>query len=160
MTKAQDKTNVMRILDQKKAEYKSYYYETDGTLTGAEIAEMLGLPKERVFKTLVCSGKTNNKYVFVIPVEEELDLKKAAKSVGEKSMEMLKSKDLLPTTGYVHGGCSPIGMKKFFTTTVHITAESMDTIFFSAGRIGAQVEMSPKDLERVIRLKYDDVTVS
>ena len=160
MTKAQDKTNVMRVLDQKKAVYRSYYYETDGTLTGSEIAEMLGLPKERVFKTLVCTGKTNNKYVFVIPVEEELDLKKAAKSVGEKSMEMLKSKDLLPTTGYIHGGCSPIGMKKFFKTTVHSSAKDMETIFFSAGRIGAQVEMSPKTLENIIKLQYADVIVS
>ena len=116
MTKAQDKTNVMRVLDQKKAMYRSYYYETDGTLTGAQIAEMLGLPKERVFKTLVCTGKTNSKYVFVIPVDEELDLKKAAKSVGEKSMEMLKSKDLLPTTGYIHFFCVFVCQKEYRTT--------------------------------------------
>ena len=159
MAKGPDKTNVMRVLDQKKVKYNSFFYGDGTAMSGEEVASMLGLPAERVYKTLVSFGKSGNKYVFVIPVKEELDLKKAAKAVGEKSIEMLKLKDLLPTTGYVHGGCSPIGMKKFFTTTLHESAKEQETIFFSAGKIGAQVEVSPKDLENVIKLQYADITV-
>ena len=121
---------------------------------------MLRQNPEQVFKTLVTVGKTKTNYVFVIPVAEELDLKKAAKAVGEKSIEMIKSIELLPLTGYVHGGCSPIGMKKALKTTVHETAKDFDTIVFSAGKIGYQVEMNAKDLEKVIRLNYADVVVS
>lgn len=118
---------------------------------------MLGQEPDKVFKTLVTQGKSKNYYVFMVPVAEELDLKKAAKAVGEKSIEMIKSKDLLPLTGYVHGGCSPIGMKKFFRTTIHETAPLYDTIFFSGGRIGFQIELPFTDLEKVIRVECADI---
>ncbi len=154
-----EKTNVMRILDMKKAEYKSHYYKSDGAISGVEVAKIIGIDEERVFKTLVTSGKSGDLYVFVIPVAEELDLKKAAAHIGEKSVEMLKSKDLLPKTGYVHGGCSPIGMKKFFRTTVDETAYLFDTIVFSAGKIGTQVEMSLETLADIIEFTTADVTV-
>lgn len=154
-----EKTNVMRILDQKKIKYIGYDYLDSGAVSGVEVASALGQNPERVFKTLVTVGKSKQNFVFMIPVEEELDLKKAAKAVGEKSIEMIKSKELLPLTGYIHGGCSPIGMKKFFRTTVHLTAQNFETVFFSAGKIGYQVEVSPVDLEKVIRLSYNDITV-
>ncbi len=154
-----EKTNVMRILDGKKISYNSYDYSSNATTVGTEVAELLGENPEMVFKTLVTVGKTGKNYVFVIPVGEELDLKKAAKSVGEKSIEMLKQKELLPLTGYVHGGCSPIGMKKFFMTTIDKSAEKHDTIIFSAGKIGYQVELSLENLSKVIRFNLEDVTV-
>ena len=113
----------------------------------------------QVFKTLVTVGKSKEHYVFIIPVASELDLKKAANAVGEKNIEMIKSKELLPLTGYIHGGCSPIGMKKFFTTTIHETAENYDTIFFSAGKIGYQVEVTPSDLQKVIPYKTADICI-
>lgn len=157
MASGEEKTNVMRVLAQKKIAYKSYSYEADATLSGAEIAGILGEDVKKVFKTLVTRGKTGTYYVFVIPVAQELDLKKAAKVVSEKSIEMIPQKELLPLTGYVHGGCSPIGMKKFFRTTIHETAKDFDTFFFSGGKVGFQVEVSPKDLEKVIRFEYADV---
>lgn len=153
----EDKTNVMRVLQQKKIPFKYYTYDPDPSKTGGEIAEILNESPDRVFKTLVTEGRSREHYVFVIPVDKELDLKKAAKAVSEKSISMIPMKELLPLTGYVHGGCSPIGMKKFFTTTVHESAERYETIFFSAGKVGYQVEVSPKDLEKVIRLKYADL---
>ena len=156
----EEKTNVMRLLEQKKIKFQSHHLDTTEAISGVEMAAMLGQNPEQVFKTLVTVGKTKTNYVFVIPVAEELDLKKAAKCVGEKSIEMIKSKELLPLTGYVHGGCSPIGMKKALKTTVHETAKDFDTIVFSAGKIGYQVEMNAKDLEKVIRLNYADVVVS
>ena len=156
---SEEKTNVMRVLAQKKITYKSYSYEADATMSGTEIAGILGENVDKVFKTLVTRGKTGTYYVFVIPVARELDLKKAAKVVSEKSIEMIPQKELLPLTGYVHGGCSPIGMKKFFQTTVHETAKDFDTFFFSGGKVGFQVEVNPKDLEKVIRLQYADVCV-
>ena len=156
----EEKTNVMRLLEQKKIKFQSHHLDTTEAISGVEMAAMLGQNPEQVFKTLVTVGKTKTNYVFVIPVAEELDLKKAAKAVGEKSIEMIKSKELLPLTGYVHGGCSPIGMKKALKTTVHETAKDFDTIVFSAGKIGYQVEMNVKDLEKVIRLNYADVVVS
>ena len=156
--KKDDTTNVMRVLDQKRVEYKAYAYETDGTLTGAQIARMLGLDPAMVFKTLVTVGKTGQHYVFVIPVEAELDLKLAAKAAGEKNIEMVKSKELLPLTGYVHGGCSPIGMKKFFPTFIDSSAEGRETIAFSAGRIGRQVEVSPAALAGVIDFSFAALT--
>ena len=122
------------------------------------MAEVLGQDPDRCFKTLVTVGKTGEHYVFMVPVASELDLKKAAKAVGEKSVEMIKSKDLLPLTGYIHGGCSPIGMKKFFKTTVHYTAADYDTIFFSGGRIGFQIELDIEDIGRVIEYKLEDIT--
>ncbi len=158
--KQQDKTNVMRVLDQKKIPYRSYYYEADGHTTGAEVASRLGQDPERVFKTLVTAAKSGQHYVFVIPVEAELDLKKAAAAVSEKAVSMIPQKELLPLTGYVHGGCSPIGMKKPFPTVLDSSAEAFDTICFSAGRIGAQVEASPKDLQKIIRVRFADVVCS
>ena len=150
----EEKTNVMRLLDQKKIKYNSYCYVETGETNGQKVAEILGQDENRVFKTLVTVGKTKANYVFVIPVNKELDLKKAAKAVGEKSIEMLKAKDLLSLTGYIHGGCSPIGMKKFFKTTIHETAKEYETIFFSAGRVGYQVEVSPTDLAKIIRYDF------
>ncbi|MBR1598236.1 MAG: Cys-tRNA(Pro) deacylase [Lachnospiraceae bacterium] len=152
-----EKTNVMRVLEQKKVSYTPHTYTQDATTPGDEIARILGEDPKRVFKTLVTKGKTGTNYVFVIPVECELDLKKAAKAVGEKSIEMIKQKELLPLTGYVHGGCSPIGMKKQFATVIHETAMNYDTIFFSAGKVGYQVEMAPGDVAKVIRFELHDV---
>jgi Cys-tRNA(Pro)/Cys-tRNA(Cys) deacylase len=153
----EDKTNVMRVLDGKKISYKSHMYEPDATLSGAEIAAILGEEADKVFKTLVTRGKTGAYYVFVIPVEKELNLKKAAKAVSEKSVAMIPQKELLPLTGYVHGGCSPIGMKKSFPTVIHETAKNYEKIFFSAGKVGYQVEVAVTDLERVIRYTLEDV---
>lgn len=151
------KTNVMRIIESKKILYKPHDYSGTDALSASEVAAVLGQSPKCVFKTLVTTGKSGSHYVFMLPSDGELDLKKAAKAVGEKSIEMLKSKDLLPLTGYIHGGCSPIGMKKFFRTTVHESAKNCDTIFFSAGKIGYQVEMNPLDLESLIRLQYADI---
>ena len=145
--KKNDKTNVMRVLDQKKIAYTSHSYEPDPTKSGAEIAAILGEDAGKVFKTLVTSGKSGQYYVFVIPVEEELDLKKAASAAGEKAVAMIKQKELLPLTGYVHGGCSPIGMKKKFPTFMHQTAFGYDTVYVSAGKVGFQIELSPGDLK-------------
>ena len=156
----EEKTNVMRLLEQKKIKFQSHHLDITEALSGVEMAKMLGQNPAQVFKTLVTVGKSKTNYVFVIPVAEELDLKKAAKCVGEKSIEMIKSKELLPLTGYVHGGCSPIGMKKALKTTLHETAKDFDTIVFSAGKIGYQVELNAKDLEKMIRLTYGDVIVS
>jgi Cys-tRNA(Pro)/Cys-tRNA(Cys) deacylase len=153
----EDKTNVMRVLDGKKISYNSHMYEPDATLSGAEIAAILGEEADKVFKTLVTRGKTGAYYVFVIPVEKELNLKKAAKAVSEKSVAMIPQKELLPLTGYVHGGCSPIGMKKIFPTVIHETAKNYEKIFFSAGKVGYQVEVAVTDLERVIRYTLEDV---
>ena len=153
------KTNVMRILDKLKIEYKVHSYTDTGAVSGTEVAQALGENPEQVFKTLVTKGKSGEHFVFMIPVGEELDLKKAAAAVGEESVEMIKQKDLLKTTGYIHGGCSPIGMKKQFVTTVHCTAEDFDTIIFSAGKIGWQVELSYQDLCRVVDCKTADITI-
>ncbi len=154
-------TNVMRQLERFGIAYKSYFYEVPAEVpSGAEVARMLGLDPDRVFKTLVTLGHSGEHYVFMIPVEAELDLKKAAAAVKEKNIEMLKMKELLPLTGYIHGGCSPIGMKKRFTTAVDETAMLFDTIVFSAGRVGAQVELAPEELSRVIGFHYADLTVS
>ena len=154
----ENKTNAMRILDKNKINYEVNTYECDEFIDGVHIADMLGQPYESSFKTLVTEGKSKNYYVFAIPIALELDMKKAAKAVGEKSVEMIKSKELLPLTGYIHGGCSPVGMKKFFRTTAHITAQDYETVTFSAGRIGWMMEMAPGDLGRAIRLGYADIT--
>ena len=156
--KKEEKTNVMRVLDSKKVEYKSHNYLASGAASGTEVAHVLGQNPDSVFKTLVTVSKSKKYYVFLVPVEKELDLKKAAAVVGEKKIEMLKSKELLGLTGYIHGGCSPIGMKKFFRTTVDETAKNYETIMFSAGKIGYQVEMNPADLEKVIRFEYANIT--
>lgn len=159
MGKDKNKTNVMRILDQHKIPYRHFSYESDGTHSGVEIAQMLGEDADRVFKTLVTEGKAGEHYVFVIPVGCELDLKKAAKAVGSKAVHMVKSKELLSLTGYIHGGCSPIGMKKLFPTVFHESAGQYDTIMFSAGKIGYQVEVSPDDLKSVINYNYADLVI-
>lgn len=156
--KANEKTNVMRVLDAKKIGYESHSYDPDPSLTGEQIAGILGEETGKVFKTLVTQGKTGAYYVFVVPVEAELELKKAAKASGEKSIAMIKQKDLLPLTGYVHGGCSPIGMKKQFPTFLHETALQYDRIYVSAGKLGFQVELSPQDLIGVVRCKVADIT--
>ena len=153
-----DKANVMRILEQKKIRYISHNYLDSGAVSGMEAAAALKEDPDMVFKTLVTVGKSKTNYVFVIPVNRELDLKKAARSVGEKSIEMIHLKELLPLTGYVHGGCSPIGMKKQFTTVIDKSAEKQEKIIFSGGKIGYQVELERKDLAKVIRFQLEDVT--
>ena len=155
--KQAEKTNVMRILDQAKIPYQSYSIPATGENSASDLARMLGEDPARVFKTLVTVGKSGNHYVFMVPAEKELHLKKAAAAVGEKSIEMIKAKDLLPLTGYIHGGCSPIGMKKFFRTVIHETAVSFETIFFSAGKIGYQVEIPFSSLQKVIRITACDI---
>ena len=154
MAKKIDKTNVMRTLDQKKVPYEIVVLDNADGLTGEEIADQLGENPAQAFKTLVTTGKTGAHYVFVIPVAAELDLKKAASIAGEKSIEMLKQKDLLPLTGYVHGGCSPIDMKKFFTTFIDESALSFEEIYFSAGKIGHQVKVPVADIDKVIKVQY------
>lgn len=154
-----EKTNAMRILDQKKVAYKEHMLGITDAVSGVEAAALLNVDESLVFKTLVTVGKSLEHYVFVIPVASELDLKKAAACVGEKSVEMVKSKDLLPLTGYVHGGCSPIGMKKFFKTTIDESALKTDRIFFSGGRIGFQIETSIEELKKAIVFQIKDVTV-
>ena len=161
MAKAkEEKTNVMRILEQKGIAYTGHTYEHEEgvAVDGVTVARSLGQDPEQVFKTLVTTGRSGAHYVFVIPVGAGLDLKKAAKVVGEKSLEMLKQKDLLPLTGYIHGGCSPIGMKKPFRTTIDSTAEEFDSIIFSGGRIGLQVQVSLPDLARLVRFQLADIT--
>lgn len=155
----EEKTNVMRILEQKKIPYQAHFYGESGAVSGTEVAKILGENPAQVFKTLVTEGKTGQHYVFVIPVEKELDLKKAAKAVEEKSIAMIKAKELLPLTGYIHGGCSPIGMKKFFRTTIDQSVREWETFLFSAGKIGYQVEMAPADLQKVIVYQTADLTV-
>ena len=155
--KKSDKTNVMRILDQKKLSYESHTYDSEAAISGTEVAAALGQNPNQVFKTLVTIGASKKNYIFVIPVCGELNLKKAAKIVGEKSIEMIKSKELLPLTGYVHGGCSPIGMKKFFPTVIHETAQDFETIIFSGGKIGYQVQISLENLSKVIRFSLGDI---
>ena len=154
-----DKTNAMRKLDAMKISFGEYTYEGDGSLTGADIAQMLGQNPDQVFKTLVTKGASGGYYVFDIPVAENLDLKKAAKAVGEKSIAMLPSKELLGLTGYVHGGCSPVGMKKQFPTVFHETVILFDTICVSAGKIGAQVELAPGDLMALLDATAADIVV-
>ena len=157
--KKEEKTNVMRILDQQGIPYTAHTYPADGPIDGVSVAAMLGQDPQQVFKTLVTRAGGGNYYVFDIPVEENLDLKKAAKAVGEKSIAMLPQKELLGLTGYVHGGCSPVGMKKQFPTVFHETAELFDTICVSAGRVGAQVEVNPADLMGLIGAAAADIVV-
>ena len=155
----EEKTNVMRVLEQKGVAYTPHTYPTDGSIDGASVAGYLGQDPECVFKTLVARGASGGYYVFDIPVGDTLDLKKAAKAVGEKSIAMIHQKELLPLTGYIHGGCSPVGMKKLFPTVFHETAEILDTICVSAGKIGYQVEVNPADLMALVGAKTADLTV-
>lgn len=155
----EDKTNVMRLLEQKKILYKHYSYVGTGAISGVEVAAVLKQDPNQVFKTLVTVSKSQRHYVFMIPVAEELDLKKAAQAVGEKAIEMVKSKDLLELTGYIHGGCSPIGMKKRFPTIIDVHAKLYPTIIFSAGKIGYQVELSLDELTKMIPYQLADIIV-
>ena len=160
MAKEKDnKTNVMRLLEAQGIAYTAHTYPTDGAIDGVSVAKMLGQDTECVFKTLVTRGASGAYYVFDIPVAENLDLKKAARAVGEKSIAMLPQKELLPLTGYVHGGCSPVGMKKQFHTVFHETVILFDTICVSAGKIGAQVEVAPADLMGLLGADTADLTV-
>ena len=159
MKKKEEKTNAMRELEQKKIVFKTHSYVNTSAISGMEVASVLNEDPNYVFKTLVTIGKSGNHFVFLVPVNRELNLKKAAKTVGEKSISMVKQAELLPLTGYIHGGCSPIGMKKFFTTTFHSTAADYDTIMFSAGKIGHQVEVNLRDIEKVIRFQITDIVV-
>ena len=154
----EEKTNVMRMLDKHKINYKNYSYADTDAISGVEVAEVLNQNSAQVFKTLVTTGKSGRHFVFMIPVEKELNLKKAALAVKEKSVEMLKSKELLSLTGYIHGGCSPIGMKKFFTTTIDESAQNFGTIIFSAGKIGYQVEVTLEDLSKMIQFSLCNIT--
>lgn len=153
------KTNAVRELEAVGVPFEFHTFETDGSLSGVEVATLLGEDPDHVFKTLVTVGKSGEHYVFMIPVAQELDLKKAARAVGEKSIAMIKSRELLPLTGYIHGGCSPLGMKKLFTTSIDETSILFDTIIFSAGRIGAQIETSLAGLQRVIPVQVVDLIV-
>jgi len=155
----EDKTNVIRLFEQNRVDHKLRTYDPDPTMSGGEIAALLGEDSDKVFKTLVTQGRSGRYYVFVIPVNEELDLKKAAKAVNEKSVSMIKQKDLLPLTGYVHGGCSPIGMKKQFPTFFHDSIKDLERIYFSAGKVGYQVETAVSDLKAMLVYNITDLTV-
>ena len=152
-----EKTNVMRLLEQKGIPYTPHDYRASGAVGGTEVAAALDEDPARVFKTLVTQGASGGHYVFVIPVAEELDLKKAAKAVGEKSIAMLPQKELLPLTGYLHGGCSPIGMKKPFPTVLHQSAAERESIYVSAGKVGFQAELAPADLQKMLPMRLADV---
>ena len=155
--KKQEKTNVMRLLEQHGVPYTAHDYSDSGVVSGAEVAAVLGQDPARVFKTLVTVGRSGQHYVFVIPVLRELNLKLAAAAAGEKSVEMVKSRELLPLTGYIHGGCSPIGMKKLFPTFVEESAVLYDTILFSGGKIGWQVETAPDALAQLVPYQYAEL---
>lgn len=157
MSKKELKTNAMRILDTNQIAYSYKTYECDEFTDGIHVADMLGLDHELVYKTLITTGKSGEHYVFVIPIEEEIDFKKAAKVVGEKALEMLPLKDLTKVTGYVRGGCTAIGMKKTFPTVIQEDAQLYDKIHVSGGKIGMQIELSPEDLKTVSNAEFADV---
>lgn len=157
MGKKEVKTNAMRILERMHIPYEYSTYECEEFTDGIHVADLLGLPHERVYKTLVTVGKSNNHYVFVIPIETEIDFKKAAKGAGEKSVEMLHLKDLTKVTGYVRGGCTSIGMKKQFPTFIQCQAEMLDYLYVSAGKPGMQLKLSPLDLKAAANATFADV---
>ena len=158
---AEIKTNAMRMLDRAKIPYRHYSYETDGVhVDGITVAQRMGQPLDRVYKTLVTEGKSGGHYVFVLPVAAELDLKKAAKAVGEKSVQMIHVKEIKKLTGYVRGGCSPVGMKKQFPTVLSASARALETVIVSGGKIGFQIELAPDALLGLIRGKYGDIEVT
>ena len=158
MAKKQQKTNAMRILDAKKIEYSMYTYEADDNhIDGISVAQKLNQDENMVFKTLVAQGASKNFYVFVIPVAESLDMKKAAKVAGEKNIEMIHVKDINKVTGYIRGGCSPVGMKKLYPTFVHESGQSLEKIIVSGGKIGFQIELNPEDLQKTINFEYADI---
>lgn len=155
--RAKNKTNAMRLLDTKKIPYTTHTYECDEFIDAIQIADMLGLPYEKVYKTLVTQGSSKNYYVFVIPIAEELDMKKAAKSVGEKSVAMLHVKDINAVTGYIRGGCTAIGMKKQYVTRIEQGAQSLDKIIVSGGKLGMQLELTPQDLAAASGAEFADI---
>ena len=157
--KKEVKTNVMRILEKEKIPYEHQSYECDDFIDGIHTADMLGLPHEKVYKTLVTQGTSKNYFVFVIPIAEELDMKKAAKSVGEKSVSMIPVKDITAVTGYIRGGCTAIGMKKQYITRIDSSAESLDKIYVSGVKRGSQILLSPQDLKRDAKAEFGDVIV-
>lgn len=159
MAKKESKTNAMRILDSLKIKYDMYTYECDEFIDALKIADQLGLPYEKVYKTLVTQGNSKNYFVFVIPIAEELDLKKAAKVVGEKSLAMIHVKDINQITGYIRGGCTAIGMKKQFVTRIDETALLLETMIVSGGRLGLQMELTPQDLAKACKGEFADVIV-
>lgn len=153
------KTNAMRILESLKIPFEHYTYECEEFVDGIQTADLLGLPYEKVFKTLVTVGNSKNYFVFVIPIAEELDMKKAAKSVGEKNVEMIHVKDINKITGYIRGGCTAIGMKKQYVTRIDIAAQEQAKIIVSGGRIGSQIELSPEDFLKASKAEYGDIIV-
>lgn len=156
---AEEKTNVMRILDQKKIPYTPHTYPySGGAVDGPNVAAIIGVEPERAFKTLVTRGASRQNYVFVVPVLKTLNLKAAAKAVGEKSIEMIHQAELLPLTGYVHGGCSPVGMKKQLKTVIDESAQGLEAMVVSAGKIGFQVELSPADLAGLVRARFAPIS--
>ncbi len=157
MAKKLAKTNAMRILDTEKIPYEVRSYPENGPVAAVDVAKYLGQPAGRLFKTLVTTDNNHGYYVFCLPGNEELDLKKAARAAGVKKIEMLKQKDLLPLTGYVHGGCSPVGMKKVFPTVIHTSALEWESIYVSGGKIGLQVELKPQDLEKLLAVRFEDI---
>lgn len=157
MSKKINKTNAMRILDKNNVLYSVHSYECDDFMDGVSIANTLNLPVEQTFKTLVLVGKSKENYVFVVPVAEELDLKKCASVAKEKSIELINVNDMLNLTGYIRGGCSPIGMKKQFQTFIHSSAKEYNTIFFSGGKRGIQIEVNPNDLCKVVSVEFCDI---
>lgn len=157
MAKKEQKTNAMRILESMKIPYECHTYECDEFIDGIHIADLLGQPYEKTYKTLVTQGNSKNYFVFVLPIDRELDMKKAAKSVGEKSVEMIHVKDINRITGYIRGGCTPIGMKKQFVTRIAVQAQALDRIIVSGGRLGMQMELSPADLCRAAKAEYADI---
>jgi len=154
------KTNAMRILDKLKIDYQHQTYESDEFIDGLQTADKLDLPYELVYKTLVTVGKSDDFFVFVIPIAEELDMKKAARSVGEKSIAMIHVKDLTQVTGYVRGGCTAIGMKKQYQTIISNTAKGLDKIYISGGKIGSQLKLSPYDLCQAVNAVYGDIILT
>ncbi|EHA6440801.1 TPA: Cys-tRNA(Pro) deacylase [Clostridium perfringens] len=153
------KTNAMRILDSKKINYEMLSYESeDGKIDGISVAHKIGVNEKNVFKTLVAQGTSKELYVFVIPVAEELDLKSAAKIAGEKKVEMIPVKDILKHTGYIRGGCSPIGLKRDYRTFIHESAKDLDFMIVSAGKIGHQIKLNPNDLVEIVSGKFDFLT--
>lgn len=157
MAKKISKTNAMRILDSENIKYEIREYPENGPIAAVDVAEYLGQPTDRLFKTLVTTDNNRGYYVFCLPGARELDLKKAARAAGVKKIEMLKQKDLFPLTGYVHGGCSPVGMKKQFPTAIDPSALNWESIYVSGGRIGMQIELDPRELEKIMDIKFEDI---
>lgn len=154
------KTNAMRLLDKEKIKYSVHTYEAkDGQIDGISVAGKIGVPAEKVYKTLVTQGHSKNYYVFIIPVAAELDLKAAARAVGDKSVEMIHVKDINKITGYIRGGCSPLGMKKDYKTVIDSSCEALDTMIVSAGKIGFQIELAPCDLLNIIHGSTEKITM-